>query len=104
MAIFKAEDKEVYIADYEHLAFTPAVYRPGDVGHIPAEDLWLANNRWRSSAGHHSVLRAASGKRRLLALIEQMDDEGLDDFPAFANCWGSPPEKTTAGIPCASAS
>ncbi len=25
MAIFKAEDKEVYIADYEHWAFTPAV-------------------------------------------------------------------------------
>lgn len=25
MAIFKAEDKEVYIADYEHRAFTPAV-------------------------------------------------------------------------------
>ncbi len=36
----------------------------------------------RSSAGHHSVpCRAASGIKKITsALIEQMDDEGLDDF------------------------
>ncbi len=72
----------------------------------PAEDLWLANN----SMGAHlrdtilSLPGSEWDKEDYLALIEQMDDEGLDDFTRVANCWGSPPEKTTAGIPCASAS
>ncbi len=72
----------------------------------PAEDLWLANN----SMGAHlrdtilSLPGSEWDKEDYPALIEQMDDEGLMISPAFANCWGSPPEKTTAGIPCASAS
>lgn len=56
MAIFKAEDKEVYIADYEHRAFTPAVSSSRDVGHIPGgRPVAGEQQHGRSSAGHHSV-------------------------------------------------
>ncbi len=45
MAIFKAEDKEVYIADYEHLGvYACRIIVPGMSDIYPAEDLWLANN------------------------------------------------------------
>ena len=44
MAIFKAEDKEVYIADYEHGRLRLPYHRPGMSDIYPAEDLWLANN------------------------------------------------------------
>lgn len=50
MAIFNNEDKEVYIADYEHLgvyACRIIVHGMSDI--YPAEDLWLANN----SMGSH---------------------------------------------------
>lgn len=50
MAIFNKEDKEVYIADYEHLgvyACRIIVHGMSDI--YPAEDLWLANN----SMGSH---------------------------------------------------
>ncbi len=71
----------------------------------PAEDLWLANN----SMGAHLrdtilSLPGSEWEKKITALIEQMDDEGWMISPAFANCWASPPAKTTAGIPCASAS
>lgn len=45
MAIFNAEDKEVYIADYEHLSvYACRIIVPGMSDIYPAEDLWLANN------------------------------------------------------------
>ena len=66
MAIFDAEDQEVYIADYEHWRLRVPHHRTGMSDIYPAEDLWLANN----SMGAHlreTLLscRAASGKRRL---------------------------------------
>ncbi len=83
MAIFKAEDKEVYIADYEHLGvYACRIIVPGMSDIYPAEDLWLANN----SMGAHlrdtilSLPGSEWEKEDYLALIEQMDDEGLDDF------------------------
>ena len=83
MAIFKAEDKEVYIADYEHLGvYACRIIVPGMSDIYPAEDLWLANN----SMGAHlrdtilSLPGSEWDKEDYLALIEQMDDEGLDDF------------------------
>ena len=45
MAIFNAEDQEVYIADYEHLGvYACRIIVPGMSDIYPAEDLWLANN------------------------------------------------------------
>ena len=50
MAIFNKEDKEVYIADYEHLGvYACRIIVPGMSDIYPAEDLWLANN----SMGSH---------------------------------------------------
>jgi ribosomal protein S12 methylthiotransferase accessory factor len=66
MAIFNAEDKEVYIADYEHLGvYACRILVPGMSDIYPAEDLWLANN----SMGSHlretiSLCQAASGKKK----------------------------------------
>ncbi len=67
MAIFNKEDKEVYIADYEHLGvYACRIIVPGMSDIYPAEDLWLANN----SMGAIYVKRffryqAASGKKKI---------------------------------------
>lgn len=45
VTIFKAEDKEVYVADYERLgAYACRIIVPGTSDIYPAEDLWPANN------------------------------------------------------------
>lgn len=68
MAIFNKEDKEVYIADYEHLGvYACRIIVPGMSDIYPAEDLWLANN----SMGvliyvkRFFRYRAASGKKKI---------------------------------------
>lgn len=83
MAIFAAEDKEVYIADYEHLGvYGCRILVPGMSDIYPAEDLWLANN----TMGSHlrETIMALPGSQwageDYLALIEQLDDEGHDDM------------------------
>lgn len=83
MNIFDKEDAEVYIADYEHLGvYACRIIVPGMSDIYPAEDLLLANN----SMGAHlrDTLLALPGSEwepeEYLALIEQLDDEGLDDF------------------------
>ncbi|MFC3395869.1 30S ribosomal protein S12 methylthiotransferase accessory factor YcaO [Brenneria rubrifaciens] len=83
MAIFQQEDKEVYIADYEHLSvYACRILVPGMSDIYPAEDLLLANN----SMGAHlreTLLALPDShweKEDYLALIQQLDDEGLDDF------------------------
>ncbi|MEW3090834.1 YcaO-like family protein [Escherichia coli] len=83
MAIFKKEDKEVYIADYEHLGvYACRIIVPGMSDIYPAEDLWLANN----SMGSHlretilSLPGSEWEKEDYLNLIEQLDEEGFDDF------------------------
>jgi ribosomal protein S12 methylthiotransferase accessory factor len=83
MAIFREEDKEVYIADYEHLSvYACRIIVPGMSDIYPAEDLWLANN----SMGSHlrETILALPGseweKEAYLDLIAQLDDEGHDDF------------------------
>ena len=83
MAIFKAEDKEVYIADYEHLdVYACRIIVPGMSDIYPADDLLLANNNM--GAGLRETLLALPGsqceKADYLALIEQLDEEGHDDF------------------------
>lgn len=83
MEIFKKEDAEVYIADYEHLGvYACRIIVPGMSDIYPAEDLLLANN----SMGAHlrDLLLALPDSdwapEEYLALIERLDDEGLDDF------------------------
>ncbi|QPK17420.1 30S ribosomal protein S12 methylthiotransferase accessory factor YcaO [Pectobacterium versatile] len=83
MAIFKQEDKEVYIADYEHLAvYACRIIVPGMSDIYPADDLLLANN----SMGAHlrdTLLALPDSKwekEDYLTLLQQLDDEGLDDF------------------------
>lgn len=83
MAIFNKEDKEVYIADYEHLSvYACRILVPGMSDIYPAEDLLLANN----SMGAHlretllSLPDSQWEKEDYLVLLQQLDDEGLDDF------------------------
>ncbi len=83
MAIFQQEDKEVYIADYQHLSvYACRILVPGMSDIYPAEDLLLANN----SMGAHlreTLLALPDSqweKEEYLALLRQLDDEGFDDF------------------------
>ncbi|CRE55223.1 TPA: 30S ribosomal protein S12 methylthiotransferase accessory factor YcaO [Yersinia enterocolitica] len=83
MAIFKQEDAEVYIADYEHLGvYTCRILVPGMSDIYPAEDLLMANN----TMGVHlrDTLLALPDSdwqpEQYLELIQTLDDEGLDDF------------------------
>ncbi|WP_447888425.1 30S ribosomal protein S12 methylthiotransferase accessory factor YcaO [Serratia fonticola] len=83
MSIINKEDAEVYIADYEHLdVYACRIIVPGMSDIYPAEDLLLANN----SMGAHlreTLLQLPGSEwepEEYLALIQQLDDEGLDDF------------------------
>lgn len=83
MAIFAAEDQEVYIADYEHLGvYACRIIVPGVSDIYPAEDLLLANNSM--GAGIRDTLLALPGSNwnpeEYLDLISQLDEEGFDDF------------------------
>jgi ribosomal protein S12 methylthiotransferase accessory factor len=83
MAIFQTENKDVYIADYEHLdVYACRIIVPGMSDVYPAEDLLLANNNM--GANLRETLLALPGsqwdKEDYLALIEQLDEEGHDDF------------------------
>lgn len=83
MAIFRAEDKEVYIADYEHLSvYACRIIVPGMSDIYPAEDLLLANNSM--GAPLRKTLLALPESQwepeAYLELIVQLDEEGHDDF------------------------
>ncbi|PHI32762.1 30S ribosomal protein S12 methylthiotransferase accessory factor YcaO [Budvicia aquatica] len=83
MDIFKLDEVEVYIADYRHLDVDACrILAPGMSDIYPVEDLQLANN----NMGQHlreTILNLPSSNlppAEYLALIEQLDNEGLDDF------------------------
>ncbi|CAO97192.1 30S ribosomal protein S12 methylthiotransferase accessory factor YcaO [Erwinia tasmaniensis] len=83
MAIFKSEDQEVYIADYEHLdVYACRIIVPGMSDIYPAEDLLLANN----SMGAYlrdtllSLPESRWEQADYLSLLEQLDEDGHDDF------------------------
>ncbi|MEH2920196.1 30S ribosomal protein S12 methylthiotransferase accessory factor YcaO [Samsonia erythrinae] len=91
MAIFKQEDKEVYIADYQHLSvYACRIIVPGMSDIYPADDLLLANN----NMGAHlrdtllALPDSAWEKQDYLALLQQLDDEGLDDFTRIRELLG----------------
>ena len=83
MAIFKAEDQEVYIADYQHLdVYACRIIVPGMSDIYPAEDLLLANNSMGAYLRETllSLPETQWEKEDYLALIERLDEDGHDDF------------------------
>ena len=83
MAIFGQEEAEVYIADYEHLGvYACRILVPGMSDIYPAEDLLLANNSMGAPLREKLLSLPASDwqPEEYLALIQELDDEGLDDF------------------------
>lgn len=83
MDIFRQRDTEVYIADYQHLGvYACRILVPGMSDIYPAEDLLLANNAMAISLRATLCQLPASQwpQARYLALIEQIDTLGLDDF------------------------
>jgi ribosomal protein S12 methylthiotransferase accessory factor len=83
MAIFRAEDQEVYIADYEHLSvYACRIIVPGMSDIYPAEDLLLANNSMGAPLRETLLALPASQwePEAYLELIVQLDEEGHDDF------------------------
>lgn len=83
MGIFNQEGKEVYIADYEHLGvYACRIIVPGMSDIYPAEDLLLANNNMGADLREMILALPASEfePEEYLALIETLDDHGLDDF------------------------
>ncbi|GKX62537.1 hypothetical protein SOASR032_11060 [Pragia fontium] len=83
MQIFRQQQTDVYIADYCHLGVDACrIIAPGMSEIYPAEDLLMANN----NMGQHlrdTILSLPSSQwepEAYLALIEQLDQEGLDDF------------------------
>jgi ribosomal protein S12 methylthiotransferase accessory factor len=83
MAIFRAEDKEVYIADYEHLSvYACRIIVPGMSDIYPAEDLLLANNSMGAPLRETllALPKIQWEPEAYLELIVQLDEEGHDDF------------------------
>ncbi len=83
MGIFNKLDAEVYITDYEHLGvYACRILVPGMSDIYPVEDLHIANN----TMGTHlrdTILALPDSQwqpEEYLAFLEQLDDEGLDDF------------------------
>ena len=83
MEIYQRLDAEVYIADYDHLGvYACRILVPGMSDIYPVEDLHIANN----TMGTHlrdailSLPESQWSPEEYLAFIEQLDDEGLDDF------------------------
>ena len=83
MAIFNAEGKEVYIADYQHLdVYACRIIVPGMSDIYPAEDLLLANNNMGSHLRETllSLPGSEAEPQEYLDLITLLDEEGHDDF------------------------
>ena len=82
MAIFNAEDKEVYIADYEHRVFTPAVFwcRACPISIRLKICGWQITAWVRTCVKRCWPCRSEWEKEDYLNLIAQLDDEGHDDF------------------------
>lgn len=83
ISIFNTLDAEVYIADYNHLGvYACRILVPGMSDIYPVEDLHIANNAMGAYLRDTIINLPDSQweKQDYLALIEQLDDDGLDDF------------------------
>ncbi|BDH46492.1 hypothetical protein TUM12370_25360 [Salmonella enterica subsp. enterica serovar Choleraesuis] len=91
MNIFKEEGKEVYIADYRHLGVDACrILVPGMSDIYPAEDLWLANNTMGVHLRETLLALPDSdwAQEDYIALLEQLDEEGHDDFTRIRELLG----------------
>lgn len=91
MAIFNAENQEVYIANYQHLdVYACRIIVPGMSDIYPTEDLLLANNNMGAPL-RQTVLQLPDSKwnkEDYLALMEQLDEDGYDDFARVRELFG----------------
>ncbi|WP_099121347.1 30S ribosomal protein S12 methylthiotransferase accessory factor YcaO [Xenorhabdus sp. KK7.4] len=96
MGIFNTLSAEVYIADYEHLGvYACRILVPGMSDIYPVEDLHIANN----TMGTHlrdTILALPDSQwqpEEYLAFLEQIDEEGLDDFTRVRELLGIASDK-----------
>ncbi len=91
LALFRQQNVDVYIADYQHLGVhTCRILVPGLSEIYPVDDLTYANN---TMAVHlrESVLSLPSTVQPAeyyLTLLNQLDEEGLDDFARIRELFG----------------
>lgn len=101
MAIFHEQNTEVLIMDYEHLGvYACRILAVGMSEIYPPEDLILANN---NMAIHlRDLILSLPVKKysaeQYLAIIEQLDEEGLDDFARIRELLGIATGKDNAWL------
>ncbi|WP_418139289.1 30S ribosomal protein S12 methylthiotransferase accessory factor YcaO [Oceanimonas smirnovii] len=99
MAIFNELKQPVYIADYEHLGvYACRILAPGMSDIYPVEDLELANNNM--GAHLRATLLSLPGSdadgEQLMALYDQLEQDGLDDFTRIRELIGIASDKGSA--------
>ena len=101
MAIFDHHQIEVLIMDYQHLGvYACRILAVGMSEIYPPEDLLIANNNMAIHL-RELILSLPQQKRtakQLLAIIEQLDDEGLDDFARVRELLGIATGKDNAWL------
>ena len=101
MAIFDHHQIEVLIMDYQHLGvYACRILAVGMSEIYPPEDLFIANNNMAIHL-RELILSLPQQKRtakQLLAIIEQLDDEGLDDFARVRELLGIATGKDNAWL------
>ncbi len=97
MGILKDLDKEVYIADYEELGAKACRILVPDFSEIYlSEDLIWDNNN-RALKFREDILNLHSlSPEKLLALMERLDEEGLDDYMPISELIGIAFDETSA--------
>ena len=101
MAIFDHHQIEVLIMDYQHLGvYACRILAVGMSEIYPPEELLIANNNMAIHL-RELILSLPQQKRtakQLLAIIEQLDDEGLDDFARVRELLGIATDKDNAWL------
>lgn len=101
MAIFDHHQIEVLIMDYQHLGvYACRILAVGMSEIYPPEDLLIANNNMAIHL-RELILSLPQQKhtaKQLLAIIEQFDDEGLDDFARVRELLGIATGKDNAWL------
>jgi ribosomal protein S12 methylthiotransferase accessory factor len=101
MAIFNRHQIEVLIMDYQHLGvYACRILAVGMSEIYPPEDLLIANNNMAIHLRELilSLPHQTRSAEQLLAIIEQFDDEGLDDFARVRELLGIATGKDNAWL------
>lgn len=101
MAIFARHKTEVLIMDYEHLGvYACRILAVGMSEIYPPEDLLIANNNM--AIGFRDLILSLPNKKltakQYLAIIEQLDEQGLDDFARVRELLGIATGKDNAWL------